>query len=370
MRTKSFIFGLVVLTALASMSCSSGGNPASAELPGTTSTGAVFSGTVSVSGAGVTFGAVQIGLRGSTQQTTPNSSGEFALNDLPVGNQVVEVSVKNVVSDIPLVNVQSGEEIRVRLEIRSNCQAVVANMERNRKSQGELMMELQPKKWNLDWTENEEWIKARVSGDGYDTIVPSSVKLVGPQGDELDMVDTEYELGGTYFKASFKKMDALGLIQDPVPGMSYPIKLVVDYTDAAGLPVLGHELPDEIEIVGKYPKDSEDLSLQVNPAAWNTNWDKSSGTVMVKFWGEGFDDIAADSVRLVGPEPDKLTTNAPVSFNLTDDQLIVKFSKQEAIALFPDPQPGDTYIIKVTGDFSGAGTFTFDYAVKIVGPKK
>jgi hypothetical protein len=370
MRTKSFIIGLAVLAAFVSSSCSSGGNPVSAEYPGTTSTGAVFSGTVSVSGAGVTFGAVQIGLRGSTQRTTPNSSGEFALNDLPVGNQVVDVSVKDVTTDIPLVNVQSGEEIRVMLEIRSNGQAVVANMERNRKSQGDLMLEIQPKKWNLDWTENEEWVKARVSGDGYDTIVPSSVKLVGPLGDELDMVDTEYELGGTYFKASFKKMDVLGLIQDPVPGMSYPIKLVFDYTDAAGDLVVGHELTDMIEIVGKYPKDSEELSLQVNPAMWNTNWDKSSGTVMVKFWGNGFEAIAADSVRLVGPEPDNLTTNAPVSFNLTDDQLIVRFSKQEAIALFPDPLPGDTYIIKVTDDPSGAGTFTFEYAVKIVGPKK
>jgi hypothetical protein len=333
------------------------------------SNNAVLTGTVTIAGADVAMGAIQLNLKGTTQRTTPDNQGNFSFGDVPPGDQIIEVSVKDVISDIPVVNVQTEEQIRIRLEIRTNCQAVVAEMERYRKSQGPLVLEIQPKKWNLDWEENEEWVTARVRGDGYDTIVPGSVKLKGPEGNDLAMVSTEYELGGTYFKARFKKMDALALIVDAVPGMSYVLILVFTYTDSEGGLIAGYELTDAIEIVGKYPKDSEELALQVNPDKWNTNWAKSSGTVMVKLWGDGFDTIIAENVRLVDPEFGK-TTGTPVSFNLTDDQLIVRFSKQEAIALFTAPLPGETYVIKVTDDPSGSGTFAFDYAVGIVGSSK
>ncbi len=369
MRTNKAAAMGAALALLLCINCSTGSNPISPDVPMPTSHNAVVSGTVTIAGADVAIGAIQLNLKGTNQRTSPNDQGNFSFGDVPPGDQIIEVLVKEVLSDIPVVNVQTEEQIRMRLEIRTNCQAVVAEMERYRKSQGPLLLEIQPKKWNLDWEENEEWVTARVSGNGYNTIVPDSVILRGPEGDELTMVSTEYELGGTYFKARFKKMDALALIPDAMPGMSYLMILVFTYTDSAGAVVADYELTDAIEIVGKYPKDSEDLALQVNPDKWNTNWIKSSGTVMVKLWGDGFDAIIADDVRLVEPVSGN-TTGSPLSFNLTDDQLIVRFSKQEAIALFAAPLPGETYVIKVTDDPISGGTFAFDYAVSVVGSKK
>jgi hypothetical protein len=78
---------------------------------------------------------------------------------------------------------------------------------------------------------------------------------------------------------------------------------------------------------------------------------------------------------MIGPEdpdvPDDVDVITPVAWNLTDDHLIVKFSKQDALSIIPDPLiPGDKHIICITDDPDGLGTYGFEYAIEIVGPKK
>ena len=120
--------------------------------------------------------------------------------------------------------------------------------------------------------------------------------------------------------------------------------------------------------VGKVPKDSEKLSIQDNPTKWNTNWEKSSGTVMVKFWGEDYDQIDPATVKMVGPGAVGMIF--PVASNLTDDHLIVKFSKKEAISIITEPTPGDKHVIRITNGPTDLVTFSFKYAIEIVGSKK
>jgi len=360
MKIKSFLLITIIIVSVMAIHCSRSQSPFS---PDAVSNKAILNGTVVLSGTSTTsFGVIQVGVKGTSLYTNPDGNGNFRIDNLPLGNIVVEVSVKSNVSDIQIDNVKSGEEIRITVEVQSNNQAVLANMERYGASNEVLQVQIQPKKWNLNWVDSEDEVIAKISGDGYDQITPGSAKLVGPDDDKIDSY--EEDLGGTYFIAKFHQKDAIGLIDGSLTGMEYDITVKGTYGDKN----VPFDLTDTIEIVGKMPRDGEELSIQVNPTKWNTNWEKSSGTVMVKFWGEGYDQINPATVRMVGPGAVGMIT--PVASNLTDDHLIVKFSKKEALSIIPDPTPGDKHIICITDDPNGSSTFSFEYAIKIVGPKK
>lgn len=363
MKTKSFLLITIIIILVMATNCSRSQSPFS---PDAVSNKAILNGTVVLSGTSTTsFGVIQVGVKGTSLYTTPDGNGNFRIDNLPLGDIVVEVSVKSDVSDIQIDNVKSGEEIRIMVEVQSNNQAVLANMERNNESTEQLQVQIQPKKWNLNWGESEDEVVAKISGEGHDTIQTDSVEISGPDGImKIENANLVFEIGGTYFIAKFRQSEAIEIINDPVPGMDYIIK--VEY-------VLNGEtlyLEDTIEIVGKMPRDSEELSIQVNPTKWNTNWEKSSGTVMVKFWGEGYNQIdpPATTVMMVGPDDGGVIY--PVASNLTDDHLIVKFSKKEAISIITEPTPGDKYVIRITNAPNGLVTFSFEYAIKIVGSKK
>jgi len=371
MKIKSFLLITIIIISFMAINCSRSQSPFS---PDSLSNQAILNGTVVLSTNSTTsFGAIQVGVKGTSLYTNPNGNGNFQIGNLPLGNVVVEVSVQRNVSDIQIDNVTSGEEIRITVNIQSNNQAVLANMERNKKFTGALQVQIQPKKWNLNWVDseinNEDVVIAKISGEGYNNIVSGSVKLVGPDGDKINSYDED--VGGTYFIAKFHQSDAIGIINDPMPGMEYGIK--VEYVKDSQILYLPPE-EDEfimIEILGKMPRDSEELSIQVNPKKWNTNWETSSGTVMVKFWGDDYDQIDPATVMMVGPDdpdgPDDVDMIYPVAWNLADDQLIVKFSKKEALSIIPEPTPGDKHVILITDDLS---SFSFEYPIEIVGSKK
>lgn len=362
MKIKSFLLITIIIISFMAINCSRSQSPFS---PDSLSNQAILNGTVILSTNSTTsFGAIQFRVKGTSLYTNPNGNGNFQISNLPLGNVVVEVSVQSNVSDIQIDNVTSGEEIRITVNIQSNNQAVLANMERNKKFTGPLQVQIQPKKWNLNWVDSEDEVQARISGDGHDTIHTNSVEIYGPDGIlKIENANLVFDVGGTYFKAKFSQQDAIALIDGPITGWEYDITVKGTY----GTDNVPFELTDTIEILGKMPKDSEDLSIQVNPKKWNTNWEKSSGTVMVKFWGDGYDQIDPATVMMVGPDNDVIYY---VASNLADDQLIVKFSKMEALSIIPDPSPGDKHIIRITDDPNGGGTFSFEYAIEIVGSKK
>ena len=369
MKIKSFLLITILIISFMAAQCSRSQSPFS---PEAVSNKALLNGTVILSGTSTaSFGAIQVGVKGTSIYTNPNGKGNFQIGDLPLGNVVIEFSVQGDISDIQIDNVTSGEEIRMTVEVKSGNRAVLANMERNKKFTGALQVQFQPKKWNLDWVDSEDDVSAMISGDGYDTIQTDSVEIYGPDGtSKIENDHFVFNVGGTYFKAKFSKQDAIGLIDNPLTGMEYELTVTGTYGDEN----VTFELTNTIEIVGKMPRDSEELSIQVNPDKWNTNWEKSSGTVMVKFWGDEYDQIDPETVMMIGPDnpdgPEDVDVIYPVAWNLTDDQLIVKFSKMQAISIIPEPAPGDKHIIRITDDPDGLGAFNFEYAIEIVGPKK
>lgn len=360
MKIKLYALTVLLSLALLASSCSSGGTPVSPDEPMLSATsGANLFGTVTVAGSDIDLGTVQVGIKGTTSYVTPNTSGDFSINNLPLGNPTLDVMAKDLVTGIPLENIQGGEEIRVRLEIRSNGQAHLAHMERHKNSDGELLLAIKPGKWNLNWEESEDDASASISGKDHDTILETSVEIFGPDGiKKIANADLVFDVGGKYFKAKFSQTDAIGLIESPVPGMGYQIKVTGTYGESEPF-----ELHDTIVILGKYPKDSEELAAQVNPTKWNINWEGSSGTMMVKFWGDGYDQIDPATVKIIGPGGDEDYSDFS---NLTDDQLLVKFYKDQALAVIPDPTPGDKHTIVVTDD---AASFQFQYTIEIVGKK-
>ncbi len=370
MKIKSILLITIMFISVMAIHCSRSQSPFSPDAA--IKQQAVLNGTVDLSGTSITsFGVIQIGIRGTSFSTNPDGNGNFQIENLPLGNIVVEVLVKSDVSDIPINNVQSGEEIRITVQVQANNQAVLAHMERNKKSTGTLQAQIQPKKWNLNWVDSEDEVIAKISGEGYDQIKEEegSVKLVSPE-DQFEYRETlsqAWSKGGTYFIAKFDQSDAIGIITDPIPGKEYTIRVEYEL-EGDELNVEPLYLQDEIEIVGKMPRDSEEISIQLNPTKWNTNWEKSSGTVMVKIWGAGYDLIDPNTVMMIGP--DDFNVIASTGSNLTEDHLIVKFSKKEALSIIPELTPGLDYVIRITGDFIGGGSFSKEYGIEIVGSKK
>jgi len=367
MKIKSILLITIMVISVMAIHCSRSQSPFSPDAA--IKQQAVLNGNVVLSGTSVTnFEVIQIGVRGTSLYTNPDGNGNFQIENLPLGNIVVEVLVKSDVSDIPISDVQSGEEIRITVQIQASNQAVLAHMERNKKSTGVLQVQIQPKKWNLNWVDSEDEVIAKISGEGYNQITEGSVKLVSPE-DQFEYRETSsqaWSIGGTYFIAKFDQSDAIGIITDPIPGKEYTIRVEYEL-NGDGLEDDPLYLQDEIEIVGKMPRDSEEISIQLNPTKWNTNWDKSSGTVMVKIWGEGYDQIIWSTVRMIGPDDTNMI--APIGSNLTEDHLIVKFSKKEALSIISEPKPGDEHDILITDDPSGLGIFSKICHIEIVGKK-
>jgi len=373
MKTRPFLIISIIFISLLGFQCSKSQSPFSSDV--VLGQQAVLNGTVLLTGTSTTsLGAIQIGIKGTSLYTSPDGNGDFQINDLPLGNIVVEVTVQSDISDIQIDDVKSGEEINITVEVQANNQAVLAHMERNKKHTGDLQVQFQPKKWNLNWVDSEDEVQARISGDGYNMIQKDSVEIYGPDGIlKIDNADLEFNVGGTYFKAKFPQKLAIPLIEDPLTGMEYNITVKGKYGENGSS--LDFVLTDKIEIVGKMPKDGEDLSIQINPTKWNTNWEKSSGTVMVKFWGDDYDQIDPTTVLMIGPEdpdvPGDVVVISPVAWNLADAQLIVKFSKKDALSIIPDPPtPREKYIILITGARYDMSTFSFDRTIEIVGSKK
>jgi len=110
-----------------------------------------------------------------------------------------------------------------------------------------------------------------------------------------------------------------------------------------------------------------DLSFQIDPSTWNTNWVNASGNVQAFVRGSDAGKIDLGSIVLVG---DGGKTLDPRSTRYAGGQVVATFSKSDAFKLLDSPKPGDQKMVTLrfnvgTGT-SGTQTELKD-SVRIVG---
>ena len=362
MKKLNLIILAVFCLSFFAIQCSQDSNPVGPGVSTETQSGdAVLLGNFVTSGTcSVDFGLVQVSVRGTNIQAQPDPNGDFQINGVPTGNQSIEVNVENNLSSIDVADIQSGEEIRMQLQIQENNNVMLQHMERSRKSAETLQLEIRPKKWNIDWENSTDEGQAKIYGTGFDTII--SVEITGSSGIVIPVIRTE--IGGVYYKAFFNQSEAIAAIPDPARGDFHVITVTV--TEGPETPPLTYT----IEIVGaKSEEDEEDLVMDINPNKWNTNWIKSNGYVTVRFRGEGFDRIVPGP----GTTEMRFGTGDPIfpsSDGIHGSSYSAKFSKKEAIGLFMEPKKGDTKLVDVTVQIDGDAPLTLSYTIEIVGSKK
>jgi hypothetical protein len=149
----------------------------------------------------------------------------------------------------------------------------------------------------------------------------------------------------------------------------------------APLPIHGIETGELIELVvaldgstvqvqsmsrSKGGEDPPELSLELQPDTWNTNWAHSSGTVSALIRGEGFEDVDLDSIVLVGTDPEAEPL-APTRVDRQGNHVRAFFAQSESFATLDDPQPGETHTVTIELTVEGEPLVLTDDA-RIVGP--
>ncbi len=360
MKKLSLLILAVSCLSLLSIQCSRDTSPVGPGLSANIqSEGAALTGNFVATGNNVVdFRIIQVSIRDTNMRAYPDINGEFRIDNVPTGNQTLEVDVENNVSHIDMADVQSGEQIQMQLQIHENNSVSLRHMYRNKKSSPDLQLEIRPKKWNIDWVNSTDEGHARIYGTGFDTI--TSVVIKGPTGTEIPVIRTE--IGGVYYKAFFNQSEAIAAIPDPVRGDVHIITVTITYSGGTV------DKTYTIEIVGQGPEEPEgELAMDISPDKWNTNWIESNGFVTVRFRGEGFDTIISGATEMsyMGGIP-----ILPYWDSISGSSYMAKFYKKDAITLFMEPKPGDFYTVDVTIQLDGGSILTFPDTIEIVGSKK
>ncbi|PYQ65611.1 MAG: hypothetical protein DMF53_05140 [Acidobacteria bacterium] len=110
-----------------------------------------------------------------------------------------------------------------------------------------------------------------------------------------------------------------------------------------------------------------DLSLQIDPSTWNTNWVNASGNVQAFVRGSDAGKIDLGSIVLVG---DGGKTLDPRATRYAGGQVVATFSKSDAFKLLDSPKPGDQKTVTLrfnVGTGSSATKTELTDSVRIVG---
>ncbi len=358
---KLFLWGMVISFLIFAASCSKGGSPLAPQNPiASQENSAVLIGNINNSGSSFEdLNSISVGIQGTSISVNPNSYGDFQINAIPTGNIVLEVLVGDVISNLGLEDVKSGDEVMVNIVIQADNQAVLLNTKKNEETTVLLNLEIQPKKWNISWTESTDYVHVQINGEGFDKIDLdlSNVKMIGPNLEEI--IPDKTQLGGGYFKAFFQQKNAITLIDDPKRWEIHTITVTV-IVDSVPI-----ELSDTITIVGKKASEGE-LFFDIRPKKWNTAWTESTDLVQARISGEGFDDIK-ETVSFIGPTGTVITTS---NTETGDNFFKAFFWQKDVITLITDPKKGDKPVIQIIGSFISGGDFNLTYSIEIVGKKE
>jgi hypothetical protein len=232
---------------------------------------------------------------------------------------------------------------------------------------GDLSLEMQPDTWNTNWEHSDGLVSALVRGD-ISKVDKGTVVLEGDGGKTAE--PTRVQTAGGQLRAFFLKSDAIGVIDTTQDDARH--KVTLKFTNDGKAVTL----EDTIRVVG--PRgggdgDGDDdghrqITLEIQPDTWNTNWSHSEGTVSALLRGD-VADIDLDSIVLVGDSGREVK---PVDVKRTGHQVRARFDKDDALASLDDPDPGERHEVTVKFTIAGTGgtstTKELTHKVRIVGP--
>lgn len=108
------------------------------------------------------------------------------------------------------------------------------------------------------------------------------------------------------------------------------------------------------------------LRLQIQPDVWNTNWQRSNGTVSAVIRGPGLRDVDRGSIVLVGTDgaAEPLT---PVRIQANKNMIRAFFRQADAIETLDTPERGEVHEIKIEFSRGGEAQSLTD-SIRVVGP--
>jgi len=231
---------------------------------------------------------------------------------------------------------------------------------------GDLAFQIEPATWNTNWVNASGNVQAFLRGGDASKVDLGSILLAGDGGQTLSPRSTRY--AGGQVVATFSKADAFALLDNPRPRDTRTVTLRFSVTGAQ------KELTDSVRIVGDAGQggsggggeEEGETRLSIDPDDWNTNWQRSAGTLHAFLRGGALAKIDLSTVRLVGDkagaEPLK-----PTDVRRVGRQIAARFSKSAAYATLADPHSGQHHMVKIAFKADGADV-ELVADVRVVGP--
>jgi hypothetical protein len=315
-------------------------------------------------GAGVT-----VRVQGTQLSTVSDAQGAYRLDGVPGGDQILVFETAALGAALTIEDIAPHEDIELDVSLEDG-NVRVDHMSRSG-GDGEgidvanLTLELAPDEWNLNFDRSSGTVEAFIRGEGIDEIDLDSFEMTGddPEADPLVALGASRQ--GDHVRARFPKAEVLDLLLDPEPGSLHTITVSFTEEDQEDQE---ERLELTVEIVISNDDDDggddePDLTLDIQPSNWNTNWRTSSGTVSALIRGTGFDSIDLDTIVMIGPAGEL----DPVSRDVAGNHVRARFSKSAAFGILGDADTGQNYTITVRFVVNGQ-TMDLPADIRTVGP--
>jgi len=383
-----FSFACVLLLLLGFSGCSSDSPRTPTDPPGVgNAPGAQINGRVTSGGAA----GMTVTVRGTGLQTALDAQGAFSFQGVPPGDQVLLFATSAGDAALGIPGVRSNERIEIQVSLQG-ANATLETIERQVSDEGaedeggddgegndgpqvDVFLQVSPDTWNTNWVHSSGTVEVFLRGPDFRLIDLDSIELHGDDPDAEPVLPVNTRAVGNHVLARFAKAEAFESLLDPEPGDV--VEITVVFSAEVDGEVVEEERVAEVRIVGPGDDEGEDgedggddgegeLTLQVSPSNWNTNWPRSSGTVQVFFRGPGFRDIDLDSIELIGDDPDA-DPLAPQSTRRTGNHVLAHFGKADAFATLDEPESGEVHEITLRFTVDGEEQ-ELTHEIRIVGP--
>lgn len=208
----------------------------------------------------------------------------------------------------------------------------------------DLELEVEPEEWNLNFTNSNGTVEAFIEGEGIENIDLSTIHMTGDNPSAAPLAADSAGIKGNHIHAKFPKNQVIGLLLNPEEGSVHTI--TVSFYAIGGTELIELTVQITIEDEDDDEEEPSDLSLQLAPGSWNTNYATGSGSVKAFLRGDGIENIDLDSFEMSGDNPGAVLTGTSASLN--GNHIQVDFSKNQVLDLLVNPGDGSTHTITVT----------------------